>query len=96
MSDPGSLGPLLVCVNTGYDITEHDKCCFHLICFLYIRHFHNMAIHDIYEIAKHVFPKIYLNIKMSVFEAKKKGNISAGFIRKHDRRYVSCIMQHQV
>ena len=42
---------------------------------------------DIYEIAKHAFPKIYLNIKMSVFEAKKE-NILAGFISQHDRIYV--------
>ena len=39
---------------------------------------------DIYEIAKHAFPKIYLNIKMSVFEAKQEKNL-AGFISKHDR-----------
>ena len=43
---------------------------------------------DIYEIAKHAFPKIYLNIKMSVFEAKKE-NILAGLLSKHDRVYVS-------
>ena len=42
---------------------------------------------DIYEITKHAFPKIYLNIKMSVFEAKKE-NILAGFKSKHDRIYV--------
>ena len=50
---------------------------------------------DIYEIAKHAFPKIYLNIEMSVFEAKKE-NILAGFISKHNRIYVSWIMQHQI
>ena len=38
---------------------------------------------DIYEIAKYAFPKIYLNIKMSVFEAKKE-NILAGLISKHE------------
>ena len=39
---------------------------------------------DIYDIAKHAFPKIYLNIKMSVFEAKQE-KFLAGFISKHDR-----------
>ena len=34
------------------------------------------------------FQKIYLNIKMSVFKAKKE-NILAGFICKHDKIYVS-------
>ena len=43
---------------------------------------------DSYETAKQAFPKIYLNIKMSVFEAKKE-NILAGFTSKHDRIYVS-------
>ena len=43
---------------------------------------------DIYKLAKHTFPKIYLNIKMSVFEAKQE-NILAGFISKRDRIYVS-------
>ena len=40
----------------------------------------------IYEIAKHAFPKIYLNIKMSVFQVKKE-NILAGFISEDDRIY---------
>ena len=41
-----------------------------------------------YEIAKHASPKIYLNIKMSVLEAKQEKNL-AGFISKHDKIYVS-------
>ena len=44
VSDPGSLGPLLVCVNARYDTTEYDKCCFHLVCLLYVRHFHNKTM----------------------------------------------------
>ena len=72
MSDPGPLGPFLVRVNTLYDITELDKCCFNMIFLLYVRHFYIMTCPDIYEIAKHAFPKLYLNMKMSVFEAKKE------------------------
>ena len=34
----------------------------------------------IYKIAKHAFPKLYLNIKMSVFDAKKE-SILAGFLK---------------
>ena len=44
---------------------------------------------DIYETAKQALPKIYLNIEISVFEAKKKENILAGFISNHDRIYVN-------
>ena len=39
VSDPGSLGSLLLCVNTIYDVKEHDKCCFHLKCLLYVHPF---------------------------------------------------------
>ena len=49
----------------------------------------------IYKIAKQAFPEIYLNLKMSIFEAKKE-TILAGFISKHDRMYVSWKMQHQI
>ena len=34
------------------------------------------------------FPEYILNIKMSVFEAKKDNNL-AGFLSKHDSIYVS-------
>ena len=44
VSDPGLLGPLLLCENTRYDIIVHDKCCFHLKCLLYVRRFLNMAL----------------------------------------------------
>ena len=50
---------------------------------------------DIYEIAKNAFPKMYQNIKMSVFEAQYE-NILAGFISKHDKIYVIWITQHQI
>ena len=42
--DPESLGPLLLCVNTWYDIIVHYKCCFHFKRLLYVRHFLNMVI----------------------------------------------------
>ena len=88
MSDPGSLEPLLVGVNTCYDVIEHDKCC--SICYVYYMYvvFIIRQCPDIYEMGKHAFPKIYLNIKMSVFEAKQE-NCLAGFISKNDRIYVS-------
>ena len=35
VSYPGSLCPLLLCVNTWYAIIVYDKCCFHLKCLLY-------------------------------------------------------------
>ena len=95
MSDPGSLGPLLGCVNTWYDITEHDKCCLHLIFWLCVRLFIIWQCPDSYETVKHAFLKIYLNIKMSAFETKKE-NILAGFTIKHDMIYVSWIRQHQI
>ena len=44
VSNPGSLGPLLLCVNTWYVIIVRDKCCSHLKCLLYVRHILNMAI----------------------------------------------------
>ena len=59
-----------------------------MIFLLYVRHFYIMTCPDIYEIAKHAFPKLYLNMKMSVFEAKKE-NILAGFISKHDGIHIS-------
>ena len=31
-------------VITCFDIIVHDKCCFHLKCLLYVRHFLNMAM----------------------------------------------------
>ena len=43
-----------------------------MIFLLYVRHFYIMTCPDIYEIAKHAFPQLYLNMKMSVFEAKRK------------------------
>ena len=43
-SNPWSLGPLLLGVNTWYDITEHDKCCSHLKSLLYMRPFLNMTM----------------------------------------------------
>ena len=43
---------------------------------------------DIYVIAIHAFPKMYLNIKKSDFESKNK-NILAGFVSKYNRIYVS-------
>ena len=44
VSDPGSLGPLSLCVNTWYYIIVHDKYCFHVKCLLYVRRILNMAI----------------------------------------------------
>ena len=46
-------------------------------------------------IAIHAFLEIYLDIKMSDFEAKKKKNILADLISIHDMMYVSLKMQHQ-
>ena len=48
----------------------------------------SFSFYDNALISMNAFPKIYLNIKMSVFEAKKE-NIWTGFISKHDRIYVS-------
>ena len=47
-------------------------------------------------IAIHAFPKIYLDIKMSDFEAKKNKIILADLISIHDMMYVSLKMQHQI
>ena len=46
-----------------------------------------MAIPDFQVIAIHAMTKIYLDIKMSDFEAKK--NILAGFMSIHDKMYVT-------
>ena len=43
---------------------------------------------DIKVIAIHPFPKIYLDIKMSDFEANNEKNL-AGFMSIHDKMYVS-------
>ena len=67
----------------------NDKCCFHLKCLLYVCHFLNMTIpiYTIQVIAIHAFPKIYLAIKMSDFEAKNE-TILAAFISIYDKMYV--------
>ena len=49
---------------------------------------------DIQIGAIYTFPKIYLDIKMSDFEAKK-GKILAGFISIHDKMFASRKIQHQ-
>ena len=80
VSDQGSLGPLLLCVNTWFAFKVHDKCCFHLKCLLYVRLFLIWQYPDIQVIAIHAFPKIYLDIKMSDFEANSKKNFG-GFYK---------------
>ena len=72
MSNPRSLGPLLLGVNYWHAFIVHDKCCFHLKCLQYVRHFLNMAMTAIQVIAIHAFPKIYLDIKISDFETNNK------------------------
>ena len=50
---------------------------------------------DIQVTAIHTFPKIYLDIKMSAFEAKKRKYV--GRFYKYTRQHVlSLIIQHQI
>ena len=72
MSDTGSLGLLLLCVNTWYAIIVHDKCCFNLKCLLNVRHILIWQYLAMQVIAIHAFPKIYLDIEMSDFKANNK------------------------
>ena len=87
--------PYFSVCNTWYDFTEHDKCCFHFIWLLYIRHFYNKTLpwylwNSITYISQNI-PE-YKNVSF----LGKKENIFAGFISKHDRIYVRWIMQHQI
>ena len=52
-----------------------------------MRHFLNMAIPR-YTSNSNAFPKIYLDIKMLDFTAKKKETTLAGFISIFDKMYV--------
>ena len=88
MSNPGSLGPLLLWFNTWYAIIVHDKCYFHLKCLLYVRRILNMAIPSYTSNRNTCISQNIPGYKLSDFEVNNE-NILAGFISIYDKMYVS-------